>query len=60
MGCVGKDEYSEILESKARGEGVNVQYQYTEKESTGNVNCEVITTLIICNKSLIDLSGTCL
>ena len=36
MGCVGKDQYSEILETKARSEGVNVKYQYTDKESTGN------------------------
>ena len=25
MGCVGKDKYSEILESKARADGVNVK-----------------------------------
>lgn len=36
MGCVGKDKYSEILESKARADGVNVKYQYTEKEQTGD------------------------
>ena len=35
MGCVGKDEFSEILETKAKSEGVNVKYQYIEKESTG-------------------------
>ncbi len=35
MGCVGKDEYSKILESKARSDGVDVRYQYTDKESTG-------------------------
>ena len=35
MGCVGKDKYSEILESKARGDGVDVRYQYTDKEQTG-------------------------
>jgi len=35
MGCVGKDEYSKILERKARSDGVDVRYQYTDKESTG-------------------------
>jgi len=42
MGCVGKDKYSEILESKARGDGVDVRYQYTDKEQTGT--CAVILT----------------
>ena len=27
MGCVGKDEYSGILEEKARADGVDVKYQ---------------------------------
>jgi adenosine kinase len=35
MGCVGRDKYSKILEDKARSEGVNVQYQYTDREPTG-------------------------
>ena len=37
MGCVGKDEFSTILESKAKGDGVNVRYQVTEKEPTGEI-----------------------
>lgn len=36
MGCVGNDEFSKILESKARSEGVNVKYQVSEKDSTGD------------------------
>lgn len=35
MGCVGKDEFSTILETKARNDGVDVRYQYTDAESTG-------------------------
>lgn len=35
MGCVGEDKYSKILEDKVRSDGVNVQYQYTDKEPTG-------------------------
>ena len=35
MGCVGKDEFSKILETKARSDGVDTRYQYTEAESTG-------------------------
>ncbi|XP_046441512.1 adenosine kinase-like isoform X2 [Daphnia pulex] len=50
MGCVGKDEYSEILETKARSEGVNVRYQYTESESTGT--CAVLLTENGANRSL--------
>lgn len=47
MGCVGKDEYSKILEAKARSDGVDVRYQYTDKESTGifsTSNAEVDVT----------------
>lgn len=50
MGCVGKDKYSEILESKARADGVNVKYQYTEKEQTGT--CAVLLTGNGSNRSL--------
>ncbi|XP_026671491.1 adenosine kinase 2 isoform X2 [Ceratina calcarata] len=42
MGCVGKDKYSKILEDKARADGLNVRYQYTEKEPTGT--CAVLIT----------------
>ncbi|KDR23079.1 hypothetical protein L798_10943, partial [Zootermopsis nevadensis] len=42
MGCVGRDKYSKILEDKTRSEGVNVQYQYTDKEPTGT--CAVLVT----------------
>ncbi|KAK9731701.1 pfkB family carbohydrate kinase [Popillia japonica] len=42
FGCVGKDKYSEILENKARSNGVNVQYQYTNTEPTGT--CAVLLT----------------
>jgi len=40
MGCVGKDEFSTILETKARNDGVDVRYQYTDAESTGT--CAVL------------------
>ncbi|XP_076757365.1 adenosine kinase 2 [Xylocopa sonorina] len=42
MGCVGMDKYSKILEEKARADGLNVRYQYTEKEPTGT--CAVLLT----------------
>ena len=42
MGCVGVDKYSKILEEKARADGLNVRYQYTNKESTGT--CAVLIT----------------
>lgn len=42
MGCVGKDKYSKILEDRARADGLNVRYQYTEKEPTGT--CAVLIT----------------
>lgn len=42
MGCVGKDKYSKILEERARSDGVNVRYQYTEEEPTGT--CAVLIT----------------
>jgi len=54
MGCVGKDKYSEILESKARGDGVDVRYQYTDKEQTG----KQLYTLNLC-KWLTKFIGTC-
>lgn len=37
MGCVGKDSYSEIIEKKAREDGVNVRYQFTTEEPTGKL-----------------------
>ncbi|KAL0105783.1 hypothetical protein PUN28_015890 [Cardiocondyla obscurior] len=42
MGCVGRDKYSKILEDKAAADGLNVRYQYTDKESTGT--CAVLIT----------------
>ena len=36
MGCVGKDNFSEILAEKAKSDGVDVRYQVTDKESTGS------------------------
>lgn len=42
MGCVGKDKFSTIMETKARAQGVDVQYQYTDKEPTGT--CAVLIT----------------
>lgn len=42
FGCVGNDDYAKILENKARGDGVNVRYQVTEKEATGT--CGVLVT----------------
>jgi len=42
FGCVGEDKYSKILEDRARANGVNVQYQYSEVEATGT--CAVLIT----------------
>ncbi|XP_054007860.1 uncharacterized protein LOC128891919 isoform X1 [Hylaeus anthracinus] len=42
MGCVGTDKYSKILEDRARAAGLNVRYQYTNKEPTGT--CAVVIT----------------
>lgn len=42
MGCVGRDKYSKILEDKATTDGLNVRYQYTDKEGTGT--CAVLIT----------------
>lgn len=42
MGCVGRDQFGDILEQKARESGVNVKYQYSDKESTGT--CAVLLT----------------
>lgn len=42
FGCVGDDKYSKILEDRARSNGVNVQYQYSDVEPTGT--CAVLIT----------------
>lgn len=42
FGCVGNDEFSKILEEKARSDGVNVRYQHNENEATGT--CGVLLT----------------
>jgi len=51
MGCIGKDDrFGKILEEKARADGIQVRYQYTEKESTGT--CAVALTDSGNNRSL--------
>ena len=42
FGCVGKDEYAEILEKKAIEQGVDVHYQRTNDQPTGT--CAVLIT----------------
>lgn len=42
MGCIGKDKFGEILESKAKEAGVLVSYQYHDTVPTGT--CAVIVT----------------
>lgn len=42
FGCVGEDSFSKILYDKATSDGVNVQYQYNNKEPTGT--CAVLIT----------------
>ena len=42
FGCVSKDKFGRLLEDKARESGVNVQFQFTDKEPTGT--CGVIVT----------------
>merc|ERR1711862_835927 len=42
FGCVGKDEYSNTLEAKAKEAGVNVQYQLSSEHPTGR--CAVLIT----------------
>ncbi|KAF6213165.1 hypothetical protein GE061_010880 [Apolygus lucorum] len=42
IGCVGKDEYSDILAKKAREDGVKVLYQYNTEHPTGR--CAVLVT----------------
>ncbi|KAG8182286.1 hypothetical protein JTE90_029356 [Oedothorax gibbosus] len=42
MGCIGKDKFGKILESKAKEAGVLVSYQYHETLPTGT--CAVVIT----------------
>ena len=42
FGCIKDDQFGQILEKKAKEIGVNVKFQYTDKESTGT--CAVIVT----------------
>jgi adenosine kinase len=42
FGCVGDDEYSKILETRARGDGVNTVYQRKPDVATGT--CAVLIT----------------
>ena len=42
FGCTGVDKYAEILETRARGDGVNVRYQKRPEYETGK--CAVLVT----------------
>lgn len=42
FGCVGVDKYAEILETRARGDGVSVRYQKRAEHETGK--CAVLIT----------------
>lgn len=42
MGCIGKDKFGEILESKAKDAGVLIAYQYHDTLPTGT--CAVVIT----------------
>ena len=35
MGCIGRDEFGQILENKLREAGVNPRYKYHETQPTG-------------------------
>lgn len=50
MGCIGKDKFGEILETKAKDAGVLVSYQYHETVPTGT--CAVVITDQGANRSL--------
>lgn len=50
LGCVGKDEFSKILEDKAREDGILARFQHTVKRSTGS--CAVLITNNGHNRSL--------
>jgi adenosine kinase len=53
MGCIGRDDYGKILESKVREAGVNPRYMYHDKEPTGT--CAVCLTGT--NRSLVAYLG---
>lgn len=42
FGCIGRDKFGKILTERAQEDGVNVQYQYTDKQPTGT--CAVLIT----------------
>lgn len=42
FGCIGQDKFGKILYDKAIADGVNVKFQYSEKEPTGT--CAVLIT----------------
>nr|KAG5713900.1 hypothetical protein BaRGS_024527 [Batillaria attramentaria] len=42
FGCISDDKFGEILRKNAEKEGVNVQFQYTDKQPTGT--CAVVCT----------------
>ena len=41
-GCIGKDEFGNILESKAKEEGLKTLFMYNSEHSTGT--CAVVVT----------------
>jgi len=42
MGCIGKDNYAEIMKEKAKEVGLNTVYQVNDKTPTGK--CAVLIT----------------
>lgn len=50
MGCIGRDKFGDILETKAKESGVNTFYQYHETIPTGT--CAVVITNKGANRSL--------
>ncbi|XP_054265621.1 uncharacterized protein LOC128988395 [Macrosteles quadrilineatus] len=42
FGCIGRDDFGEILVKKATEDGVDVKYQYTDNQPTGT--CAVLIT----------------
>ena len=42
FGCISKDKFGDIIKEKSEASGVNVQFQYTDKQPTGT--CAVLCT----------------
>lgn len=38
FGCIGQDDFGEILVKKAAEDGVDVKYQYSDKQPTGELH----------------------